>query len=954
MLLADHRRLLHLVWPLTLLIAAFLLCSALSPAGASDQGPAAAGQTETGQENSCCVGGEGDDRPHLLAASYYSFRGGFASRLLLNNKGPRPLEVRPALFSLAGERLDPAPVSVEANSYRVVDMREWVAGAGPQFEEGSVQVFHRGRDLVLGAQVFVADEARSLSFEEKLAEPATFKSSRLEGLWWLPGPRGEVLLAVSNTSDARVSAAVAAAGEKPRRGGQAVLELAPHETRVLDVGRDLAGHAWGAMSQFGGISITHSGRRGAVLARALAQEADAGYSLAVQFSEPAASKSSRLQGAGLRLGRAGGRPLTPVFVARNVGDGDAIVSGRLPFTATDGSAAAVPLPELSLAAGETAVVEAGQAVRDAGLGDGTTYAGVEFEHTGAPGTVLVTALSVGRGGDQVFRVPLWDIHAQRSSTGGYPWFIDGASSTTVYIKNTAVHPQQYFLQLRHSAGVYSVGVKTIDGGQTATYDLRRLRDEQVADAQGEVIPPDAAGGQLHWSKVGPEEGVLIGRSEQADVGSGVSSNYACLNCCDDNPTDPDVTPDTAADAVGGSHVFSATQRYQDCYGGKTGPMPVPDAAWSSSDAAVASVAVGTAVARGPGTATINARWTTQQHYYLPGTLEYDGTGGYGGYGTCEARNITLSATATYKVVGVVIKQGGADVTNGTQNVAVGQKVSLLAEVQPAGTTVTNPQWTVPGTRVANYVVTCTGAADPDGTTPCQSPTSAVVTPLTSLTAAAVDFYWVDGGDNRQVAYSVDVGGARVTGFTTFNVKRPAAQVTARTGAVAVSSAWGPPTLHYGTPTVPGISFTRNVTMPTGGTGSLQWVQVGSILSRRQINSGAWERLAGAGLDDNYPYSFSGATSDSPGSEPLTSSYLKETASDSFQMYLMFKPSAGTTPTIWVPLRVVNWSWAGEATRSGTAWLLTSASNAANPPDADATTHPTWTRNIRHSMWVAGF
>lgn len=43
---------------------------------------------------------------------------------------------------------------------------------------------------------------------------------------------------------------------------------------------------------------------------------------------------------------------------------------------------------------------------------------------------------------------------------------------------------------------------------------------------------------------------------------------------------------------------------------------------------------------------------------------------------------------------------------------VGQKVSLVAEVQPAGTTSTNPQWTVPGTRVANYVVTCTGTPEP--------------------------------------------------------------------------------------------------------------------------------------------------------------------------------------------------------------------------------------------------
>lgn len=180
-------------------------------------------------------------------------------------------------------------------------------------------------------------------------------------------------------------------------------------------------------------------------------------------------------------------------MARNVGDAEATVSGRLPYTAADG-AASIPLPELRLAPGEMAVIEAAQAVRAAGLGRAPTYAGVEFEHTGAPGSVLVTALSVGPGGDQVFRVPLWDIHAQRSSTGGYPWSVDARSATTVYIKNTAAHPQQYYLQLTHPGGVYAVGLKTVEGGQTAAYDLREMRDAQVPDASGRAIPPDASSG----------------------------------------------------------------------------------------------------------------------------------------------------------------------------------------------------------------------------------------------------------------------------------------------------------------------------------------------------------------------------------------------------------------------------------------------------------------------------
>lgn len=383
-----------------------------------------------------------------------------------------------------------------------------------------------------------------------------------------------------------------------------MIYLAPHETRVLDVQRDLTGHAQGAMSQFGGISITHSGEKGGVLARAFAQDADAGYSLAVQFSEPAAAKSAKLQGAGLRVGRVGGNRLTPVFIARNVGYVETTVTGRLPFTAADGSVSNISLPTFSLAPGEMSVVDASQAVRAAGLTQETAYTGVEFEYASAPGSVTITALSYGRGGDQVFRVPLWDIHAQRSSTGGYPWSIAGNSSTIVYIKNSADHAQKYFLQLNHPGGIYSVGVKTIEGGQTVAFNLREMRDEQTPGTQGEVIPADAGGGQLHWSKVGNEEGVLIGRAEQSDTTRGVSSNYACVNCCIDNPTAAQVAPSSAEGVVGGTQTFTAKHWLRDCYGGQSGPIEAFAVTWRSSDDAVATVAAGQATGQAPGTVTI--------------------------------------------------------------------------------------------------------------------------------------------------------------------------------------------------------------------------------------------------------------------------------------------------------------------------------------------------------------
>ena len=126
MSLAGRRRVLRTCLLVAFLTTASLICFTVSSVGASEQEATsgqtahAAEQSEAGQESPCCGGLEGDDRPHVLAASYYSFRDDFAPDLLLNNKGPRPLEVRPTLFSTRGERYDVAPVTVEANSFRMV------------------------------------------------------------------------------------------------------------------------------------------------------------------------------------------------------------------------------------------------------------------------------------------------------------------------------------------------------------------------------------------------------------------------------------------------------------------------------------------------------------------------------------------------------------------------------------------------------------------------------------------------------------------------------------------------------------------------------------------------------------------------------------------------------------------------------------------------------------------
>ena len=561
----------------------------------------------------CCGGDEGNNKPHTLAGSYYTLKNNFSAKLLLNNKGPLPIEVQPTLYSLSGVRFDIPNVTVDANSHRFINLRDWAALAGNQFREGSMQLFHRGKDLVLGTQIYLTDEAHSLSFEEKLTELGK-GSSRSEGVWWLPSPKGEVRLVLSNTTDAALSVSVKVQGESPKKDATATLNLAPHETRVLNVEADIMDRGHGAMSRFGAISVEHNGGPGAVLARAMALEVDNGFSLPVQFSNPAGAKSSNIQGAGLRVAKAGGEPLSARVVVHNSSQTEMTVTGRVPYAMKDGSTGELYLPGLQLSNGETKVIDVTQFLKIQGVRrNDVVSAGLEFQYTGELGSLITCAFSVSEGGDQVFRVPLWDIAAQRSATGGYPWYIEGDSSTLVYIKNVTDQPRKFRMYLMYAGGAYLYPLTTVAPGQTTTIDIRALRDNQVPDMNGKTIPLTESRGQLEWSMTGGEDRVLIGRSEQVDLVHSISSNYACINCCGNSFYDGWLTPDEVSLFEGDQRLLIALQQDANCYGQPFSPYPV-GSSFSSFASSICQSSGGLTTGVGVGETSIQGDWTADSWF----------------------------------------------------------------------------------------------------------------------------------------------------------------------------------------------------------------------------------------------------------------------------------------------------------------------------------------------------
>jgi hypothetical protein len=155
----------------------------------------------------------------------------------------------------------------------------------------------------------MVDSDNNLIWAEQFVYTSKFKSSRLENVWWLPFENSKTRVAISNTSGSAVLATITVEGTAPHQSEPMQIGLGPWETRVLDIMSDLIGHPNGNVKERGGISITHTGNAGAVMARMFISKPNKGYSAAESFIDPESTASQKWNGNGVRFRNLNGNDL---------------------------------------------------------------------------------------------------------------------------------------------------------------------------------------------------------------------------------------------------------------------------------------------------------------------------------------------------------------------------------------------------------------------------------------------------------------------------------------------------------------------------------------------------------------------------------------------------------------------------------------------------------------------
>jgi hypothetical protein len=359
----------------------------------------------------------------------------------------------------------------------------------------------------------------------------------------------------------------------------------------------------------GAVSLNHNGDKGALLAMIHIQDADRGYSTAVNFINPG-GKTTERHGAGLRLGSVDNDRLKAVIAVRNIGESATTVTATVPYSKQNGDTGTISLPQVSLGPGEIKLLNTSNP--QLRQNDFAT-AGLEIKYTGAPGSVIATASSVSQSGNHVFALPMKDPKGGLSSTGGYPWFINETSSTVVFIKNTTDEPQYFHLDLVPSNSErWGSNLRLLAPHQTFVLDIKKIRDSQEKGIEGNALPPDATIGHVFWSVRGNPK-TLIGRAQTMDFRNGLSSTYECQCNCGMSFTDAVLEPGGASEFPGYTEQFIAREQDTNCFSGQQSWYDVPPfmVSFSVDNPSVSQIdSFGLMTALAPGQTFVRGFWNT--------------------------------------------------------------------------------------------------------------------------------------------------------------------------------------------------------------------------------------------------------------------------------------------------------------------------------------------------------
>lgn len=440
-------------------------------------------------------------------------RGG---EIVFNSRSPKEMEVTPTFYKLDGTTVVGDPVLVQSAEIRYVDFKKLIpAGHRDEQDWGGLSLSYYGVNREMWAQFRLLGINGGGNADEFFIVKDEPRSDIQEAAWWMPR-RSTAVIALGNVTDSTTGATVTFGG-----GDVRTVSLPPHATEILR-------HEKERGEDTESVTINITGQPGSVIPTGVIESEDGSFNSVIRFYDTKGAKQPNLFANGLRL--AG---VTPHMVLKNTSS--SAITAQPKFITPGGVGAAEPvvLPEINLGPNEITEVDLAPLLQAVGSRNDLDVVSVQVSNSGWPGSLIGSLYGINNSTGVNYDTPLRDSGPVRTMTGSYPWKITNDFTTVAYVTNISDRQAEFITEINYQGGKFILTPRKLQPGETAAFDLRKIRDGQMEDSAGHTLPKDVSLGQFKWAVHGVTGGklVLIGRAEMASRSRRISTSYSCNDPC---------------------------------------------------------------------------------------------------------------------------------------------------------------------------------------------------------------------------------------------------------------------------------------------------------------------------------------------------------------------------------------------------------------------------------------
>jgi hypothetical protein len=431
------------------------------------------------------------------------------SEIVLNCRSPQAMEVTPTFYTAEGSPIVGATFQMQPSEIRFVSVESLI----PEEHRnrhlwGGMSLSYTGGLLQMWAQITLHGLNGIGSSDVTFSVLNGRGSDVQEAVWWMPNGNSAAILALGNSSNTPIRTRL-----QYSDGEAQELEIAPFATRYI---RRQRGNA---------VKLTTVGPAGSLKAAGFITNSNQRFTSGIRFYDTQNAVQSHLFATNFKVKNQSSHLLLKNTTATSV-------TARPRFRPMSGTGNAFELPPVILAAGELVELDLRPLVAAAQSRNDLDSVSVMIENSGSPGSLIGALYSTDRTTNVTQDIPLRDSGVVRNSTGAYPWRLDDDYTSVIFITNVGSETAQFGATIRYNGGQYTLQPRTLNVGETAVFDIKRIRAEQIPDAFGNVIPATVMSGQFSWSLIrNSGTARLIGRSEVTSKSRKDNRSYSCPRCC---------------------------------------------------------------------------------------------------------------------------------------------------------------------------------------------------------------------------------------------------------------------------------------------------------------------------------------------------------------------------------------------------------------------------------------